>query len=83
MKWSVGLLVIGSILTLYIPDLFFKFQDAVGPNAEIGVRLVEIILQVIRETVMPIGASLAGAAVVIQVLAGSPKTTHDDDTDPR
>ena len=76
---GVLLLVAGSVLVIYIPDLYNAIAGVAGSNAQIGLGLINIVLTVIRASVMPLGAALIAAAVVIQTLGGH---EHDDQGDP-
>lgn len=67
--WAVVLLVAGAVLHTTIPDLYAALVDAAGPNAEIGMRAVDVVLTLVRWALFPMGAALVGAAVVVQALA--------------
>lgn len=69
-QWSIGLFVLGAVLMVYLPDLYAAITKVAGANAEVGLNLLDLAFQLVRSTVMPVGAALVGAAVVIQALAG-------------
>ena len=73
--WSIGLFVVGAVLMVYVPDIYVAVSDRAGPNADIGLGLLDVFMTLVRWTLMPVGASLVGAAVVIQTLS----TRHDRD----
>jgi hypothetical protein len=68
-KWAVGLLLLGSLSTAFGSELFVRIADYAGANAAPGVWTVDVILTTVRWVTLPLGASLVGAAVVIQALA--------------
>ena len=67
---GVLLLVAGAVLMIYVPDLYSAIVGVAGPNAQIGLDLINIVLTVIRSSFVSVGAALIGAGVVIQALAG-------------
>jgi len=67
-QWAVGLFVVGAAFIVWGPDLFSAIANAAGPNARPVTDLVDVLVTLVRWTLMPVGASLIGAAVVIQVL---------------
>lgn len=68
-RWSVGLLILGSLANAFGPDLYMRLADYAGINAAAGLRALDLVLTVTRWVTLPLGASLVGAAVVIQTLA--------------
>ncbi|HZL02833.1 MAG TPA: hypothetical protein VFC48_06880 [Cellulomonas sp.] len=68
-QWSVALLVLGAALVVFVPRIFVRIFDLAGANAALGVDIVDVTLTLVRWTTIPVGASLIGAAVVIQALA--------------
>ena len=75
--YGVLLLVIGAVLIIYIPDVYNAIANAAGSNAQAGLDVVNIVLQMIRSGIMPVGAALIGAAVVIQTLSSDKHTEED------
>ncbi|MGV8978799.1 MAG: hypothetical protein ACOH17_12215 [Cellulomonas sp.] len=82
MFYGVLLLVVGTVLMIYIPDLYNAIVNIAGSNAQPGLEVVNIVLQVIRSSFMPVGAALIGAAVVIQTLA-NPGHSDQDRAEPQ
>lgn len=70
-QWSIGLFVVGTLLLVYLPDIYQAIAGRAGANAEVGLEGLTIALTLVNSTVMPVGAALVGAAVVIQALAGA------------
>jgi hypothetical protein len=68
-RWAVGLLILGSLATAFGQELFVRIADYAGANAAPGVWTVNVIITTLRWVTLPLGASLVGAAVVIQTLA--------------
>ncbi|SDB84858.1 hypothetical protein SAMN05216410_0425 [Sanguibacter gelidistatuariae] len=77
-RWSIGLFVVGALLLVYLPDIYMAINNRTGPNAELGLGFLTVALTLVQWTLMPVGASLIGAAVVIQVLAGETKHPAED-----
>ncbi len=76
-KWAVGLFVVGALAMAFGTEVFFRIADYAGANAEAGVRLMDLLITLVRWTTMPLGASLVGAAVVIQTLAPHVREVED------
>ncbi|MEE6273795.1 hypothetical protein [Georgenia wangjunii] len=77
-KWAtigVSMLVVGGLLLAFGPDVYYWAANVAGANAEPGLWVLSVLLNVTREAFMPLGAALVGAAVVIQALAPSPGRT--------
>jgi multisubunit Na+/H+ antiporter MnhG subunit len=75
--YGVLLLVVGAVLLIYIPDVYNAIVNAAGSNAQPGLDFINILLQVIRSSFMPVGAALIGAAVVIQTLSNDKHNNQD------
>jgi multisubunit Na+/H+ antiporter MnhG subunit len=75
--YGVLLLVVGAVLIIYIPDLYNAIANTAGSNAQAGLDVVNVVLQVIRSGFMPVGAALIGAAVVIQTLSNDKHSDQD------
>lgn len=79
--WAVGLFVVGTILLVWLPDLYLAVADRAGANAQVGLDVVLTVLDLVQRVAFPLGASLVGAAVVIQTLAparlGAERATSD------
>ena len=69
-QWAIGLWVVGAVLVVYMPDIYMAIADRAGTNAEAGLEVVNVALTLAHATLMPLGAALVGAAVVIQVMVG-------------
>ena len=67
--WAVGLFVAGTILAVWLPDLYLAIADRAGVDAQIGLDALLTVLDLVQRVAFPLGAALVGAAVVIQTLA--------------
>ena len=76
--WAIGLWIAGAVLLIYMPDIYLAVADRAGANAEFGLRGLNIALVLVNSTLIPVGAALVGAAVVIQVMTkNAPRTPQD------
>ncbi len=76
-KWAVGLFLVGVLTSIYGPDMLYRLSTYAGVNASPGLAVMSVVIGLMRWTLMPLGASLVGAAVVIQTL--SPHMREVDD----
>ena len=72
-RWATGLFVVGAVLIVFGPHLFAAIAGRV-PNEGAVLGAVDVTVTLVRWTLMPLGASLVGAAVVIQTLAPRTRT---------
>ncbi len=68
-KWAVGLFVLGALTSVYGSDVLYRLSNYAGVNANAGFSVIRVVISLMQWTLMPLGASLVGAAVVIQTLA--------------
>jgi len=68
-KWAVGLFILGGLTSAYGSELLWRLSDYAGVNATAGMTVVNVVIGIMRWTLMPLAGSLVGAAVVIQTLA--------------
>jgi hypothetical protein len=68
-KWAVGLFVFGGLTSAYGSEFLVWLSDYTGPNSIIGFSFMNVVIGILRWTLMPVGGALVGAAVVIQTLA--------------
>lgn len=68
-KWAIGLFVLGGLTNAYGSDLLWRLSDYAGVNATAGLTVMNVVISVMRWTLMPLAGSLVGAAVVIHTLA--------------
>lgn len=66
---GIIVLVAGAIVVAYGTDAYVWLTGVAGANAEPGLHAVSLVLNILRLTLMPVGAALVGAAVVIQAVA--------------
>ncbi|MFD1719548.1 hypothetical protein [Georgenia deserti] len=66
----MALFVVGGFLVAVGPDLYTALAGAVNASAEPGMRVLSVVLTIVRTGLIPLGAALFGAAVVIQALSG-------------
>lgn len=77
--WAVALITAGAVLLVFVPQIYVAIANLAGANAEAGVALVDVVLTIVRWTMIPVGASLIGAAVVIQTLAPQEDRSEQED----
>jgi len=69
--WAVALFVVGGFLVALGPICTPPPPaGAVNASAEPGMRVLSVVLTIVRTGLIPLGAALVGAAVVIQALSG-------------
>ena len=76
--WAVGLFVVGTILVVWLPDLYMAVANRAGVTAQIGLDVLITVLDLVQRVAFPLGAALVGAAVVVQTLAPSPSQARVD-----
>lgn len=76
--WGILTLVAGSVLMVYAPDIYVALSGYAGSTATAGLDLVNVVLTLVRWSLMPLGASLIAASIVIQTLA--PLRASDQDS---
>lgn len=67
--WAVGLFVLGGLTSAYGAEALWRLSDYAGANATAGLVVLNVVISIMRWTLMPLAGSLVGAAVVIQTLA--------------
>ena len=77
--WGIGLSVGGALMILVVPQLMYM---VVSPQAEPEVgqtvlMIVELVLNIIRQLVLPLGTALIAASLVMVYLGG--RSRPDDD----
>ena len=76
-QWAIGLWVVGVAHGIYMPDLYMAIATRAGANADIGLHGLNFLLTFVNAILIPVGAALIGAAVVIQVLTkNAPRAPH-------
>lgn len=68
-KWAVGLFIVGGLTGAYGGNVLVALSDYAGVNANAGIWAFSVVISLMQWTLMPLGGSLVGAAVVIQTLA--------------
>lgn len=68
-KWAVGLFVFGGLTSAYGSDVLVRLSEYTGATAIIGFSFMNVVIGILRWTLMPLGGALVGAAIVIQTLA--------------
>jgi len=63
---GIVVLLAGAIVVAYGTDAYLWLSDLAGATAEPGLHAVSLVLNILRLTLMPLGAAFVGAAVVIQ-----------------
>lgn len=66
---GIIILLAGAIVVAYGTDVYVWLTGVAGANAEPGLHAVSLVLNILRLTLLPVGAALVGAAVVIQSIA--------------
>jgi uncharacterized protein YggT (Ycf19 family) len=78
--WGIGLSVGGALMILVVPQLMYM---VVSPQAEPEVgqtvlMIVELVLNIIRQLVLPLGTALIAASLVMFYIRGRSKPADDD-----
>lgn len=78
--WGIGLSVGGALMILLVPQLMY---GTVSPQTqpEVGqtiLSIVQLVLNVVRQLVLPLGTALIAASLVMFYLGGRSKPTDDD-----
>ncbi|NYI40817.1 hypothetical protein [Demequina lutea] len=76
-RWAVGLFVLGALTSTYGSDVYYRLSEYAGINASAGLTVISVVVTLMQWTLMPLGASLVGAAVVIQTLAPHLREVED------
>jgi len=63
---GIVILLAGAIVVAYGTDAYLWLTNLAGASAEPGLHAVSLVLNILRLTLMPLGAAFVGAAVVIQ-----------------
>jgi len=79
-RWGIVLIVAGGFVLSLLPALIGLLSDSVGPTASIGVGAVEVVLNLVRWALIPMGTTLIGAAVVIRILAPALERSSESHT---
>ena len=82
MKWAVGLFIFGGLTAAYGIDALVWLSEYTGATAIAGFWFVNLLIGILRWTLMPLAGSLVGAAVVIQTLAPHMSQVDDDEREP-
>jgi hypothetical protein len=78
-KWAVVLILLGAVLQVVGPQIFVAAAASLGPNASVGLGIVDVFVTIVRWTLIPMGSALVGAAIVIQALAPNTVVNEDED----
>ena len=83
-QWGVGCVLIGTVALVYLPSLFIRFSDFVGPTTNAGLDVLNILSTALRWLLFPLGASLiAGGVVLNEILAALGKSGFREHPDSR
>ena len=66
---GISILIAGAVVVAYGVEAYAGLTSFAGATAEPGLHAVSLVLNILRLTLMPVGAALVGAAVVIQSIA--------------
>lgn len=81
-QWAAILFVVGAVLVVVGPSVFVWVAELAGANAAAGVGFIDVALTLVRWTTIPTGASLIGAAIVINTLSPErPRAEENRDGD--
>lgn len=67
--YGAAAVIIGTLLSGYGASVFIWLSNLAGSNAEVGLETVSLAITLLRGVLVPVGAALIGAAVVINALA--------------
>lgn len=68
-QWAIGLFLVGATTEVFAARLISAIGPALGSSLNEVATAVAFTITLARWTTMPVGASLVGAAVVINTLA--------------
>lgn len=71
LQWAVAASVVGAVVTVLGPDLLVLVAHQIPYEATV-LGAVDVIVTLVRWTLMPLAGALVGSAVVIQTLAPPP-----------
>jgi len=80
-KWAVGLFIFGGLMSAYGFNFLVWLSEYTGATAIAGFTFVNVVFGILQWTLMPLGASLVGAAVVIQTLAPHMREAESSEVD--
>lgn len=66
--WGIALCVVGSALGHFLPALFANVLSRMQSGTEPAVALLDILMLLVRWTMIPLGTTLIGSAIVIHAL---------------
>lgn len=80
LTWAIVLVVVGTLLSIYGPDLVYWWSELVGAGADPALHAFGFVMNLIRGFALPLAAGLVSATIIIQTLA--PRTgTNGEDAD--
>lgn len=78
--WAVALFVVGIGAQAFGPDIYGAIDRLAGSNAQAGMSLVNVVINILAGICLPTGGALIGAAVVTNVLL--PNRTNQRQSQP-
>jgi len=75
--WGIGLSVGGALTILLAPPVMYSIVSADGEAGQTFYSIVQLVLNVIRQLVLPLGTALIAAAIVMFYLGGRSKPDDD------
>jgi len=69
LTYGIAGVIIGTLIGAYGTSFFVWLSELAGSNAEAGLSAVSLVITLLRGVLVPVGAALIGAAVVIHALA--------------
>lgn len=75
--------IAGAVLGRYIPELYLAVVGGLGAGAETGKAVLDILLTLIRWTMLPLGTTLIGVAIVVETLLGVFRREQPGESDHR
>jgi hypothetical protein len=70
-RYGVVVLIVGALAVTYIPDLVVGLANLAGSNATLGLSFINIVLNIIRLSLLPAGTALLTAGLILRSLARS------------
>ncbi len=80
-KWAIGLFIFGGLMSAYGSNVLVWMSEYTGATAIAGFTFVNVVFGILQWTLMPLGGSLVGAAVVVQTLAPHLREAEASDVD--
>ncbi|MGH3704803.1 MAG: hypothetical protein ACRDT9_09270 [Agromyces sp.] len=75
--WGIGLSVGGALTILLAPPVLYSIVSAEGEAGQTFYSIVQLVLNIIRQLVLPLGTALIAASLVMFYLGGRSRTDDE------